>query len=167
MPTPETGYPWTNIAAWWGAVLATLVLIWDVFKWLHSGARISLKALPNMISVPENPLLPGEKVFVEVSNSGVTPTTLKGIGILYYESWWKRILRRPKEQGVIAQPNPQFPLPHTLEAGKIWQGFINQDEIEDKLISGVLYVWCDCSHSKRMIDVRVKKRKPKKDSEAQ
>jgi len=34
MPTPtETGYTWTDIAAWWGAGLATVVLIWNVIAW--------------------------------------------------------------------------------------------------------------------------------------
>ncbi len=34
MPTPaETGYTWTDVAAWWGAIVATVVLIWNAIAW--------------------------------------------------------------------------------------------------------------------------------------
>lgn len=33
----------TDIAAWWGAITATVVLCWDVYKWIMSGARVRIE----------------------------------------------------------------------------------------------------------------------------
>ena len=38
----------TEIAAWWGAIIATLVLLWDMYKWERSGPIINVSASPNM-----------------------------------------------------------------------------------------------------------------------
>jgi hypothetical protein len=37
-----------DAAAWWGAALATIVFGWDIYKWLTSGAKITLSATGNM-----------------------------------------------------------------------------------------------------------------------
>jgi hypothetical protein len=38
----------TDIAAWWGAVIATAVLIWDIYKWRTAGPRIALDVRSGM-----------------------------------------------------------------------------------------------------------------------
>lgn len=38
----------TEIAAWWGAFIATLLLFWDIYKWKRSGPIINVSASPNM-----------------------------------------------------------------------------------------------------------------------
>ena len=160
MPTPtETGYTWTDIAAWWGAGLATLVLVWDVFKWVRTGPRIIMRALPNMTQFPSVPGTPDKNIFVEISNNGDASTTLKGLGVFHYDSFSKWVFRKASCQGVVNVPNPNFPLPRPLEPGTMWQGFLDQEPLMDMLKSGWLYVWCDCTHSKRFIRVRVKKQK--------
>jgi len=168
MPTPtETGYTWTDIAAWWGATLATLAIIWDVFKWLRTGPRIVMRILPNMSQFPQAPGTPNTNIFVEISNNGDAPTTLKNIGVFHYDSFPKWIFRNASYQAVVPNPNPEFPIPRVIETGKIWQGFMDQEPMEDMLRSGWFYVWCDCSHSKKLIKMRVKKLKQEEDSEAQ
>ena len=32
----------TDIVAWWGAIIATVVFAWDIYKWKTSGAKIRL-----------------------------------------------------------------------------------------------------------------------------
>jgi len=34
----------TELAAWWGAIIATLVLLWDMYKWERSGPIINVSA---------------------------------------------------------------------------------------------------------------------------
>ncbi len=38
----------TDAAAWWGAIVASLILIWDVYKWIKSGTALRLNAVPDM-----------------------------------------------------------------------------------------------------------------------
>jgi len=166
MPTPtETGYTWTDIAAWVALVISLVVLAWDVFKWWRIGPRIVIKAKPNMVQVPKVLTTPGTNIFVEVCNNGDAITTLKKLGIFHYDSFYKWIFRKASYQAVVPNPNPEFPIPRVIETGKIWQGFMDQEPVEGMLRSGWFYVWCDCSHSKRLIKVRVKKLKQEEDSD--
>lgn len=36
------------IAAWWGAILSTVVFGWEMYKWLRSGARLKVQVAQNM-----------------------------------------------------------------------------------------------------------------------
>src|SRR5437879_4880685 len=45
----------TDVVAWWGAVVATIVLLWDVYKWTHRGADVRVEAAPNMKVFPKLP----------------------------------------------------------------------------------------------------------------
>ena len=54
----------TEIAAWWGAGVATLVLLWDVYKWVTLGPRVRMAVRGNMIVVGD-PAQKGKK-FVTV-----------------------------------------------------------------------------------------------------
>lgn len=157
----------SEIAAWVALAISLVVLAWDVFKWWRTGPRIIMRALPNMTQFPRAPGTPDTNIFVEISNNGNAPTTLKGLGIFHYDSFSKWVFRKASYQAVVAIPNPNFPLPHVIEVGKIWQGFIDQKPSEGMLRSGWFYVWCDCSHSKRLIRVRVTKLKQNEDSETQ
>lgn len=62
----------SDVAAWWGAVIATLVLVWDVFKWRKSRFSIKVSASPNMspLNAPEGKLEDDKNIFVEVVNRG-------------------------------------------------------------------------------------------------
>jgi len=39
----------TGVLAVWGAFIATVVLIWDVYKWITSGPWIHLEVKANML----------------------------------------------------------------------------------------------------------------------
>jgi hypothetical protein len=36
----------SDIAAWWGAIVATAILFWDIIKWKKSGVTVKVKAVP-------------------------------------------------------------------------------------------------------------------------
>jgi hypothetical protein len=44
----------SDVAAWWGAVLATVVFAWDVYKWAKSGPRVvmTVQTHMKMINIP-------------------------------------------------------------------------------------------------------------------
>ena len=37
----------TEVVDWWGAVIATLVLLWDIVKWLNSVASLKTRIVLN------------------------------------------------------------------------------------------------------------------------
>ena len=81
----------TDFVAWWGAVVATAVFIWDIYKWKTSGAKISLKTSSNMkaFNIPNK-----EKdtwIVVTVENNGDRPTTITIVALKRYKNLFFRL----------------------------------------------------------------------------
>lgn len=120
----DSCYTTTEIAAWWGAFIATGVLFWDVYKWKHSGARISITISPNMILVgggykkSENYL-----ISVAVVNTGTLPTKLNSLTLQSYKNRLALLLNKfDSTKGAI---NPRYlreQLPCLLPPGEEWRG---------------------------------------------
>lgn len=156
----------TDLLAVWGAFIATLVLIWDIFKWKRSGPQIVFEALPNMM-VLGVPTLSKDKTYIiaKATNKGDRTTTITNLGVRYYSNRFCKLLQRPKWQGVIANTGLK-PLPYILKPGETWSGLIDQDEFNDELYErGILIVELYCSHSKKPKKVRVRPQKPKEKEE--
>jgi len=77
----------TNIAAWWGAVIATFVIIWDIYKWTHSGPIINVTASPNMQAVGNFSNRESDKDYISiiVTNTGNIKTTITHLVVFYYK----------------------------------------------------------------------------------
>jgi len=140
----------TNIAAWWGAVIATFVFIWDIYKWKHSGPTINVFASPNMQAIGNFPNHEGDKDYISitVTNTGNRKTTITHLVIFYYK--YKPILSKilKKKARTFFVPTPSFspPLPHILEPGERWLCGIEQNnELEELSRNGLLY--CGIYHS--------------------
>lgn len=141
----------TDIAAWWGASVATLVLGWDVFKWARRGARVSFRVQANMQVLGGHPKDERTYISLRATNHGDTPTTIENMGFIYYKHWWRRMLGRRDQQFVVSNPGGDFPLPHILPPGAIWDGRAIQDSrTEEMAASGVLVCWLALSHMKRV-----------------
>ena len=142
----------TDVAAWIGALTGTGVLLWDIFKWVHSGARIKVSAAPNMIGYGGAAQLLGNKtcVVVEATNIGQSKTTITHLAGFHYKSWWRHLLRRkPSKAFFVANPTPGK-LPHMLDIGERWLGMIEQNEDLEKMSrEGCLYVGIYHSTSRR------------------
>lgn len=120
----------TEIAAWWGAIIASVVLLWDIYKWKKQGPKLVMRLSPNM-QVGGDPSREGKTwVSVTVSNIGDRPTTIKGVGMEYYTSWIKRILNRAETAAIFPNPNDGFPLPRVLNPGDEWCGLIPQKRLD-------------------------------------
>ena len=138
----------TEIAAWWGAIVATLIFAWDIFKWKRSGAIISINASPNMKTfggVPdglENKTL----IVVEATNIGNQKTTITHMVGFHYKNLFSKLTDKKDLSFFVPNPAPSSPLPYILGPGERWLGCMEQNqELEEKSRDGYLY--CGIYHS--------------------
>ncbi len=151
----------TDIAAWWGAAVASLVLLWDAYKWISDGPRLSMRLSPNM-EIFGDPSREGITwIAVNISNRGTRPTTIKNLGMEYYRSRWRRLRNRAALAAVFPNPSDGFPLPRVLNPGEEWLGLIPQQrldlriDIEDLSRSGHLMISVAQSHRRRAFHRRL------------
>jgi hypothetical protein len=145
----------SDIAAWWGAALASIVLAWDIYKWMTSGPRLVLNAKPNFQMVGDT----SEKkhVFVEVVNRGDQLTTLTHLAFYNYKTIIHRILRRRHNHVVIIPMPSGQGLPFELDPGKRWVGVVEQDELFSHHKDGLIFAVIVHSGSNRDSICRVKR----------
>ena len=82
----------TSFVAWWGAVVATLVLLWDIYKWTKSGPSVVISARPDMktfVGAPQN-LSEKKYILAEAVNKGNKKTTITHLVSYHYSSIVKR-----------------------------------------------------------------------------
>lgn len=117
----------TNIAAWWGAIIATCVLIWDIYKWLHSGPVINVTASPDMQFIGASHNIDKKKKFisVEVTNTGDRSTTITNLIMFYYNSFISKVLNKRSKSFIAVSAFPQQ-IPFLIESGGRWLGGIEQ-----------------------------------------
>lgn len=148
----------TDWAAWWGALIATTVLIWDVIKWIKRGPKIKLdmQVSGNMKMYPPDP---DDKTYVSarVCNNGSGAVTLTNLGYEYYSCCLRYILHlKPTKSFVILRPIAA-PIPHTLNVGQIWDAyFLQTDKIVEMANNGVAVVALYHSGSKKPIKRKLK-----------
>jgi len=143
----------SDIAAWWGASVATALLGWDVYKWATSGRRLSVRAQCNMQEAGDKS---GTKnIFVEVVNRGGKLTTLTHLAFYSYKSIFHRIVRKQNSHiGLV--PNPGGPgLPYELEPGKRWCGLVDQAAVFAEHKKGLVYAVICHSGSNRDVLIPV------------
>ncbi len=148
----------TDLVAWWGAILATIVLAWDIYKWKTSGPQIRFTARPNMktFNVPTHD---GKTwVYVNVENIGTRATTITHLAFQYYKNWFKKVINKPNSSWIIGNASvfPEYRIPYVLNPGTIWQGCALQtDELEEKSRKGYLICKLYYSQHKRPRKYRV------------
>jgi hypothetical protein len=119
----------SDAAAWWGAVVATIVLLWDIYKWKTTGPRLVVKAVPGMQELGDR--TEKKLISVEVTNRGDRPTTLTHLAFIGYTSLWNRLRRkRSAKVGFVPRPGGTQPFPYQLPSGDRWLGFAEQDAIK-------------------------------------
>jgi hypothetical protein len=146
----------TEILAWWGAVLSTLVFLWDIYKWRTQGPKMRMSVQSGMESI-NMPNLDGKKLFIiNVTNYGDRSTTITNTGLLHYTSIWAYIRNRPNKMFVMPQPSTAQPIPFELKQGNVWTGIGIQDEkLEEVAKHGYLFCVVYHSHCERPLKRRV------------
>jgi hypothetical protein len=145
----------TDIVAWWGASIATLVLAWDIYKWERTGPIVKVSVSPNMkLHHDGGPgrgphgLRDKTLVIITVTNTGDRVTTLTHLMATSYRSFYRK-LRKKKSEGILIFSNHGLtgPLPYVLPPGQRWQGYIEQNVIEQMDRNNYLY--CCIAHSSK------------------
>lgn len=146
----------TEIAAWWGAVVATAVLLWDVYKWLAAGPRLRVDAWTGRVALGMPEYRGKALIQFDVSNIGDRSTTITNAGLLYYGGLLSALRGRPDWAAVIAMPSSAQPLPFELRPGAAWTGLGEQTaELERLARSGRLYAAMHFSHRRKPIKRRL------------
>ena len=131
----------TDIAAWWGAITATVVICWDVYKWIMSGARVRIEVRSG-VSITGDENKDKSYITVRVFNVGDKAVTITNLELLHSPSFLNRILRHRQHRMFVKQSS----LPFMLNPGLIWDGFALQNEqIAELLHKG--YLLCSISLS--------------------
>jgi len=148
----------TDFVAWWGAIISTLVFLWDIYKWKTTGPKLSVSTSSNMKALN----LPGKEnktwITLHVQNNGDKPTTIMNVGIKVYKNKFFKFIRKRSKAfvvpGVGASPNQS--IPYVLNVGCIWQGLILQtEELEKFAKENIIICEVYCSHRAIPVESRI------------
>ncbi|MBI3222025.1 MAG: hypothetical protein HYZ46_02875 [Nitrosomonadales bacterium] len=145
-----------DYVAWWGAVVATLVFLWDVAKWFKSGPKIRQRIQPD-IFYPDSKVLSVEKsgngeskelaayCHIELVNTGTLPTTIMGISATH---------KRNGKFGQMSFDNQSFTphygktLPYVLSPGEVWSCRLEMSGLHKLAEWGRPYIEVTVSHKR-------------------
>lgn len=150
----------SDLAAWCGAGLATIVLGWDIFKWLAEGPKIRIEVQYDMKLIE----MDGEGddqlwLIISISNNGGRATTVNQLYFRYFKNLWQTLRNNPETNFIIKNPGFCHQLPHKLEPGDIWTGRAKQNDEVIRMINDRLYCYVNHSATDKHPCVRVKKKK--------
>lgn len=98
----------TDVLALIGAFTGSGALLWDIFKWFNSGARLRMNVSPNIILVGNGFPLQDEskRISIEITNVGHRKTTLVTLGFRCDTNLWGSLTG--KGSLFFAVPQPEF-----------------------------------------------------------
>ena len=134
----------------YAAIVATVVLLWDIVKWIKSGPKVILNCYTGRELYGAEGLLSqfaGKTLtHIKVQNRGSKATTLNNVIVKHYKNNWDRIYKKPDHQGIIANPKITQDFPCSLAPGDEWSGGIDESSLEDEWKKqGILE--CEIHHS--------------------
>lgn len=150
-------------AAWWGAVVATVVLLWDIIKWSGNRPRIRVNAkMPVSYFDSERAkkeILPEEEDFeletychIEITNLGSMPTTI--VSVCCSNKPTKAIGLHSNHNIAIHSGHT---LPHVLGAGQLWSCRIPDSSVKNIASQySKAYIRVNLSHKKRPLFAEIK-----------
>ncbi len=148
----------TDFVAWWGAIIATLVFIWDIYKWKSTGSKVTLRTQLNMKSI-NIPSREGKTwIFITAQNNGDRASTITVVGLKHYKNAIMKIMRKASNSFVVpgVEATSNQSIPFILNPGSIWQGLVLQtEEVETYAKDGILICELYCSHIKKPVESRV------------
>lgn len=148
---------WTNILAFWGAFLSSVILVWDIYKWKTAGERLRLTVTPNTLIIGDQRYDPKQRhISVRIENYGERPTTITTFGMTFYSNIAEKILRKPKQSMYVRPVTFGYELPYKLDPGTYWTGLsLQTDDIEKMVSEGLLYVEIYHSNKKRSLKKKI------------
>jgi hypothetical protein len=148
----------SDYAAWWGAIIASLALVWNIVVAVRSGARIKVSVSPNMRIYPSQPpTYDNEYVAVKAVNVGNGPTTITHCLGYYTKNKWGIVLKQHRQPFVIntnrATGND---VPHVLNPGEEWANLADQNFLKERAKGSWLYLGVIHNQKRRPIYKRVR-----------
>lgn len=122
----------SDIAAWWGATIATLVFLWELFKWTRSGPRLAVTATPNTIEVSARRRGKTSNILVKVINRGDQATVLTHLVGYVYQDRVHHLLRRKPQSFAVVNNGMGPQLPFRIEPGGRWTGGLDEQDLLEK-----------------------------------
>ena len=138
----------------YAAIVATAALLLCLVQWHRSGARLTGHAIGNMRVHPD----PSNRTYINLTvyNRGSRKTTVTGLAISAYRSWWASIIGRRSELFAIQRPL-YVDLPLSIEAGHYFTAGIPQtDDLAHHSRDLRLYVELTYVDSDRPLRLRIK-----------
>ncbi len=119
----------TELVAWWGAIVATVVLLWDFFKWKTSGPKIKSRLALNVhyddgkvISTETKNNVTTQEYeeycHIELINTGDLPTTIMSVSATHQPTKKSKIIHGAFHPAFTAHQGKK--LPHVLPPGEVW-----------------------------------------------
>jgi hypothetical protein len=152
-----------GVEAWvagYAAIVATGALALEIRRWFEAGAKISMRANPNMTLADGKGYKKERILTVNATNRGDAPTTITHLTVEEFPSFWSRLRNRPSQSFVI--PDPRIDgagngLPYVLQPGQQWTGLAGDPrETIGDIQTGRFWVAVYASHRERPYKVKIK-----------
>ena len=139
----------SDYAAWYGALVATAVFIWDCIKWSKSGPQLKGEAHAGWRSFG----FPGHNdqdlLFVKITNFGDRPTTLTSWGLYWYPAGASLSDKSKRKSFIMGSGlHGTGVIPSKLGPGDVWSGVSIEDrQVKEMLQTGTIYMAIGLSHT--------------------
>ncbi|MBE0493117.1 MAG: hypothetical protein IBX48_02135 [Thiomicrospira sp.] len=115
----------SDYAAWWGAIIASLTLTWNIVVAIRSGARLKIYVTPNMELHPPHPGKEGQRyIHVRAVNNGTLATTITHFCGYTAKTQFHSVTKNVQPFIIM---NGNFNIPFKLKPGEKWTGLASQD----------------------------------------
>ena len=151
---------YTIVAAWWGALIATIVLLFDYYKWARSGPRLKCDAKYGWKMMMQGTSDESEYIFFSVTNTGDRPTTITHQSCLHWPTRLDKLLKKNQSSFFIkGGAHGLGNVPTIIRPGEVWNGLARINEEIRKLMAegGCLFVALSFSHRRRSYLFKVAK----------
>lgn len=151
---------WTVVAAWWGAFIATVVLLFEYYKYTRCGPRIRCDAKYGWKIMMEGTQDDNKYIFFTVTNIGDRPTTITGQAVMHWPTRIKKAFCKSGNQFIVKGGLHGFgKVPAVIPPGEIWNGLARINEDIEGLMNneGYLYLSLSFSHRRRPLFFMVAK----------
>jgi hypothetical protein len=134
----------TDLAAWWGAIVATIVLLWDIYKAITKKPELFFHSSFSMQFGGNR----AHELEVEICNAGNKAITIKEVYLkpgraAFYHNLEGEPSQIPGGIQLAASTIERFSLPYKLDQDEVWVGKFNAknirflDEIKTVFITAV------------------------------
>jgi hypothetical protein len=111
--------------ALYAAIVATIVLLWDIYKWRTDGPSLRGSAKTDMIDLDDDDRIPF--IYLTVNNVGTAPTTITLVLLYAYANWFQYLRGRPCHEAIVNHALAQT-IPYKLEPGERFMSRVLQKE---------------------------------------